>query len=95
MIRQIPVFATAVISAPHANCVRTSIFRHFHTLSSHSFLPCCSHSTIPLDTDPQILYIQYRVRSEKLKAIPIEAGGHAHRLPGPTSEMETDKKDAR
>ena len=85
----------AVMSVKRANCVCPPILRHVHTLSSHAFLPCCSHSNIPLDTDPQILYTHYRARSETLTAIPIEAGGHAHRLPGPTSEMETDNKDAR
>ena len=95
MIHQPPVFATTVISVPQANCVRTSIVRHVHIRSSPSLISFCCHVHIPLDTNQQRVYTFSSARSETLTAIPIEAGGPSHRLPGPTSEMETDKKDAR
>lgn len=88
MIRQNPVSATAVISTPQANCVRTSISGHFLTFAFHAFLPFCRQVNIPLDTYQQIVYTFFSARHETLKAIPIEAGDPAHRLPGPTSELK-------
>ena len=94
MIHHHPVFAAAVIAVLQADCVRTSILRHFRIVPSSSFSPFCRQVNIPLDTDQQSVYTQYSARSETLTAIPIEVGGPAHRLPGPTREMETDNKDA-